>query len=47
MVSSGALYGLIVILGIFIGIYLGDRNSISSSFGDGEHRSSNEEVISL
>ena len=47
MVSSGALYGLIVILGIFIGIYLGDRNSISSSFGDGEHHSSNEEVISL
>ena len=47
MVSSGALYGLIVILGIFIGIYLGDRNSISSSFGDGEHQSSNEEVISL
>ena len=36
MVSSGALYGLIVILGIFIGIYLGDRNNISSSFGDGE-----------
>ena len=31
MVSSGALYGLIVILGIFIGIYLGDRNNISSS----------------
>ena len=47
MVSSGALYGLIVILGIFIGIYLGDRNSISSSFGDGEHHSSNEEFISL
>ena len=47
MVSSGALYGLIVILGIFIGIYLGDRNNISSSFGDGEHHSSSEEFISL
>ena len=47
MVSSGALYGLIVILGIFIGIYLGDRKNISSSFGDGEHHSSSEEFISL
>ena len=47
MVSSGALYGLIVILGIFIGIYLGDRNNASSSFGDGEHHSSSEEFISL
>jgi hypothetical protein len=47
MVSSGALFGLIVIAGIFLGIYLGDRNSISSSFGDGEHHSSNEECVSL
>ena len=47
MVSSGALYGLIVILGIFIGIHLGERNSAPSSFGDGEHHSSNEEFVSL
>jgi len=47
MVSSGATFGLIVILGIFIGIYLGGRNTPSSSFGDGEHRPSKEEFVSI
>ena len=47
MVSSGATFGLIVILGIFIGIYLGGRKSPSSTYGDGEHHSSREEFVSI
>ena len=47
MVSSGATFGLIVILGIFIGIYLGGRKTTSSTYGDGEHHSSREEFVSI
>ena len=47
MVSSGATFGLIVILGIFIGIYLGGRKTTSATYGDGEHHSSREEFVSI
>ncbi len=46
MVSSGATLGLVAILGIFLGIYLGERRSTETYFGDGEHHVSHEELIS-
>ena len=39
MVSSGAMLGLIAIPGIFLGLYLRERQiSTASHMGDGEHR---------
>jgi hypothetical protein len=39
MVSSGALLGLVAIAGIFVGLYLRERQAMTSlHVGDGEHR---------
>ncbi len=45
MISSGATLGLVVMAGIFIGIYLGGRKTPTSSFGDGEHHLSQDELV--
>jgi len=42
MLSSGATYGAIAVVGLFIGLWLRDRqvasSATTSSIGDGEHR---------
>lgn len=39
MVSSGAMLGLVAILGIFLGLHLRERHAMSGlHVGDGEHR---------
>lgn len=40
MLSSGAMYGAIVVVGLFLGLHLRDRQTsgTSVSTGDGEHR---------
>lgn len=40
MLSSGAMYGAIAVVGLFIGLYLRDRqvSAATAPVGDGEHR---------
>ena len=46
MISSGASLGLVVILGIFLGIYLGSKGE-TQEFGDGEHHEKTYESLSV
>jgi len=47
MISSGASFGLVALSGIFVGIYLRDRKSPQSEYGDGEHHMIPESPISV
>ena len=40
MLSSGAMYGAIAVVGLFIGLYLRDKqvSAAAATIGDGEHR---------
>lgn len=47
MISSGASFGLVALSGIFVGIYLRDRKSPQSEYGDGEHHMMPESPVSV